>query len=384
MFLFTTIPLNWKRYQLSQLINKALSLPKPIPFDFLVHGAILRATLGECRADNGINEEDTVEIEYFESVLPPQRMTTLPHEHWVSSISYRISPLQPNALSSRHFLPASYNGHVRLFGYVQQSVRDVSAHRAAITSVCVVPSLASKDDYVLILSASHDLTGSLTHKVGPTSELVPSDRKKRAKIASEADRGRGRRKAPTILRSHTARVSKAHFTPGSNERAYSRGFDSMAVPERPMLDLVVTLDGYTVLAFSTDWTVSVFYIRLPSLASTAGKLMHPATPSCLVYPSAASTFSLNANANDTPTPSAPQVLTGAYDRIARLWDLRSLKSAVTNVKAWDGTPKKILSIDWVGEVVGVGGEGGVEIWQISWGDRDRVLTRRNVGTTHPV
>lgn len=50
------IPLDWKRYQLSQLINKALSLAKPIPFDFLVRGSILRTTIGECRAENGITE----------------------------------------------------------------------------------------------------------------------------------------------------------------------------------------------------------------------------------------------------------------------------------------------------------------------------------------
>ena len=142
-----------------------------------------------------------------------------------------------------------------------------------------------------------------------------------------------------------------------------------------MLDLVVTPDGRTVLASSTDRTVSIFDLRSPSLTSTAGTLMHPATPSCLVYPSAAPTFPLNANANATSpsTPSAHQVLTGAYDGIARLWDLRSLKSAVASVKTWDGTPKKILSVDWVGEVVGVGGEGGVEVWRIGQGDR--VLTK---------
>ncbi|KAI9457571.1 WD40-repeat-containing domain protein [Boletus coccyginus] len=418
------IPLDWKRYQLSQLINKALSLAKPIPFDFLVRGAILRTTLGDCRTENGITEEDTLEIEYFESVLPPQRMTTLPHEDWVSSISCRIP---------QHFLTASYDGHIRLFDYAQKLVQDVAAHQAPITSVCVVPSPPSTDESVVIASASHDLTASLTrvslapdaspssqtlaslhlhtsplssitsdhtgshlltaswdHLIGfwdttiptqdevtPTSDLASSDRKKRRKVVNEADQGRGKRKAPTtVLKSHTARVSKAEFAPGSNQRAYSCGFDStvrtwdvesgvcvdtIAVPERPMLDLVVTPDGQTVLASSTDRTVSIFDLRSPSLASTAGTLMHPATPSCLVYPSAAS------------TSTAPQVLTGAYDGIARLWDLRSLKSAIASVKAWDGTPKKILSVDWVGEVVGVGGEGGVEVWRVGQGDR--VLTK---------
>ena len=47
------IPSTWKRYQLSQLINKALSLPKPIPFDFLVQGEILRGSLGDWCTEKG-------------------------------------------------------------------------------------------------------------------------------------------------------------------------------------------------------------------------------------------------------------------------------------------------------------------------------------------
>jgi ribosome biogenesis protein YTM1 len=50
------IPATWKRYQLSQLVNKALSLDKPIPFDFLVHGEILRISLGEWCAERGLGE----------------------------------------------------------------------------------------------------------------------------------------------------------------------------------------------------------------------------------------------------------------------------------------------------------------------------------------
>lgn len=41
------IPASWKRYQLSQLVNKALSLLQPIPFDFLVRGELLRGSLAE-------------------------------------------------------------------------------------------------------------------------------------------------------------------------------------------------------------------------------------------------------------------------------------------------------------------------------------------------
>lgn len=180
-------------------------------------------------------------------------------------------------------MTASYDGHVRLFDYAQKLVQDVLAHQAPISSVCVVPSTASTDEFALIASASHDLTASLTRiSLGPdaspsyqilaslhlhtsplssvssdhtgshlltaswdhliglwdttipsqdevtsTTDLASFDRKKRRKVASEADQRRAKRKAPaTVLKSHTARVCKAVFGPGSNQRAYSCGFDS--------------------------------------------------------------------------------------------------------------------------------------------------------------
>ena len=61
--------------------------------------------------------------------------------------------------------------------------------------------------------------------------------------------------------------------------------------------------------------------------------------------------------------SSYQVVSGAYDGIVRLWDLRSVKSAMASFKAWNGE-KKVLSVDWKRGVVGVGGEGGLEVWKI--------------------
>lgn len=58
------IPETWKRYQLSQLINKALSLPNPVPFDFLVRGEVLRGSLREWGTENGVGEVSLYFLEY--------------------------------------------------------------------------------------------------------------------------------------------------------------------------------------------------------------------------------------------------------------------------------------------------------------------------------
>ncbi|GAW00293.1 microtubule-associated protein ytm1 [Lentinula edodes] len=85
------IPTSWKRFHLSQLINKALALVKPIPFDFLVKGELLRTSLGGWCTENNIGEEETLEVEYIESVMPPQKMSDIPHDDWVSSVSCQMA-----------------------------------------------------------------------------------------------------------------------------------------------------------------------------------------------------------------------------------------------------------------------------------------------------
>ena len=86
--------------------------------------------------------------------------------------------------------------------------------------------------------------------------------------------------------------------------------------------------------------------------------MHPATPSSIAL---------------SASPSTPehQFVSGAYDGVVRLWDLRSVKSAVTSFKAWEGREggRKVLSVDWAHDLVSIGGEGGIEVWRVGVGDK---------------
>lgn len=112
-----------------------------------------------------------------------------------------------------------------------------------------------------------------------------------------------------------------------------------------------------------DRTVCQYDLRTAEESTTTSALRslpHPATPSCIATSPPSSV-----------SASEQQLVTGAYDGVVRLWDLRSEKSAVTSFKAWEGRTggKKILSVDWAYGMVGIGGEGGVEIWRIGEGDR---------------
>ncbi|KAH8105085.1 ribosome biogenesis protein YTM1 [Cristinia sonorae] len=414
------IPASWKRYQLSQLVNKSLSLLKPVPFEFLVRGEILRTTLGEWCSEKGIGEEETLEIEYFESVMPPQKMSSLPHEEWVSAVTCQVPG---------YFLTAAYDGQIRVFDYSQKLVQTIPIHDAPATSLTVVGQASTDSDSFLIASASHDLTARITRTtlaedgsgkpsaqtlaslhlhtapiasiastssgshlltaswdnlIGVWDTIIPAadevpvedgpERKKRRKNADD-NASKPKRKAPlSVLKSHTARVSKAIFAPASNSRAYSAGFDStvrtwdvenavctdtITASSKPFLDIAVSHSGDFVLAASSDRTVTQYDVRSPTSSTSTAALstatfLHPATPSCIALSPASS------------STNSQQFITGAYDGVVRLWDARSARTAVTSFKVWEGQShgRKVLSVDWAGGVAAVGGEGGVDVWKI--------------------
>jgi ribosome biogenesis protein YTM1 len=110
------VPSDWKRFQLSQLINKVLQLSQsdilleylipiemprwaiifcdfslhtaqPVPFDFVVNDQLLRTSVKNFIDSHGLSTESVLEIEYLESVLPPKFVQSLEHDDWISDLS---------------------------------------------------------------------------------------------------------------------------------------------------------------------------------------------------------------------------------------------------------------------------------------------------------
>ena len=200
-----------------------------------------------------------------------------------------------------YFLTASYDGQIRAFDYSRTLVSSSLLHPAPITSLCIISSNDEEGSYTIATSShdltaqlsqftirpssididnnpspstststskplaslhlhtapvssvssnstgTHLLTSSWDGLIGFWDTSIPSsdevqepvpnerDRKKRRKLE---DSDKPRRKAPlSVLKSHTARVSKILFAPtgnntsttennGEEKKAYSCGFDS--------------------------------------------------------------------------------------------------------------------------------------------------------------
>ncbi|KDQ15284.1 hypothetical protein BOTBODRAFT_31942 [Botryobasidium botryosum FD-172 SS1] len=409
------VPTTWRRFHLSQLINKVLALPTPVPFDFIANGEMISDSLGEWCDKNKHGEEETLEIEYVQSVMPPQHMSSLPHPDWVSSISCRIPG---------HFLTGSYDSVVRLYDNRQELVHAISGHTGPVSSVAFV----SGTDSMLIASASYDTTARLTlldeadgpkplaslhlhtaavssvtsnpagshlltagwdsliglwttdvpssHEIPIDSVLLPSTDlgpRKRRKLASQPTSVDDvKRKAPSaVLKSHTARVSKAIWSSveSQKEKAWSCGWDctwrswdveigvcsgTTTAPEKVLLDMAITSDARTLAIASADRTV-LLYSTTASSNPTPSHLVHPAPPTSV----------------STHPTSSHHIISGAQDGIVRMWDVRSTKAAVANFKREDEAGNKagrVLAVDWAkDELVGIAGEKGVDVWKCETG-----------------
>ncbi|KAG8912666.1 ribosome biogenesis protein ytm1 [Tulasnella sp. 417] len=382
------IPATWRRFHLSQLINKVLALAQPVPFDFIVNGEMLRTSLGDWCLTKGIEEEETLEIEYIESVLPPERVSSMPHPDWVSSISCE---------QKGYLFTGSYDSTVRLYNDGQQLLHTIGGHSGPISSICLIPPASaptSSGSEVLVASASYDttarivsvplslpnpddmdppypkplaslclhtsavssiaanasgrnlLTGGWDTFVGVWSTEIPeadevdevvyptfdADRKKRRKVSKKDPNGSVRKAPQTVLKSHTNRVSSVRWSPLDKVEAnvaYSCGWD-------------FTVRCWDVEAGVCTSTLTAAEKAMLDLAITSnGKMIatangdrtislfqvgNPAPPTQLPHTSPVTAISAHPN-------SPHHIVSGCMDGTVRIWDLRSTTGAVESFVA---------------------------------------------------
>ena len=246
------IPADWRRFQLSELINKVLDhTAQPVPFDFLVQGSgqLLRTSLQDYLNSQKLTTESILELEYFQSVLPPKHAATLPTQDWVNDVQ----------IKGDTYLSACYDGSVSLFTSSATAPTTIQTSSLPTLSACFVQDrIASAGmDRVIRIHSSINADAKVQYSLATHTGPISSVRSSKGKILSASwdglvalwtldeayktdsvieERGKKRRKkAPVgegitlgpsqVMRGHKDTVSKAIFDRTEEGKAYSVGQD---------------------------------------------------------------------------------------------------------------------------------------------------------------
>jgi ribosome biogenesis protein YTM1 len=81
------LPTRLTRGGLSEVVNHLLHSTTPRPFDFLLHGQLLRGSLATNLTRHGLSGETVVVLEYIECIPPPTPEPASTHQDWVSALA---------------------------------------------------------------------------------------------------------------------------------------------------------------------------------------------------------------------------------------------------------------------------------------------------------
>ncbi|KAI8989357.1 WD40-repeat-containing domain protein [Pilobolus umbonatus] len=169
------VPSNIKKQGLSEIINSLLETDKPIPFDFLIDGQLLRTSIVDYLNSTNLSTENLLTIEYVESMLPPVPLTAYQHDDWISSVK-GLDGL---------FLTGSYDHMVRLWNSSGECIDTLIGHEDAVKSVAFG---RVNDSVVTVYSGSLDHSVlAWEHTVGNgTSRIVYECKGHKAPVESIA------------------------------------------------------------------------------------------------------------------------------------------------------------------------------------------------------
>lgn len=139
-------PISLKRYGLSEIVNHLLGTEKPIPFDFLIDGELLRTSLDEYLVKKGLSSETTLNLEYTRAILPPSYLSSFNNNDWVSSLDVDKD--------SMYIVSGSYDGIVRTWDMSGKVLKQYAGHSGPVKAVKVITStrlVSAGNDHTLRL-----------------------------------------------------------------------------------------------------------------------------------------------------------------------------------------------------------------------------------------
>ncbi|KAI8828429.1 WD40-repeat-containing domain protein [Chytriomyces cf. hyalinus JEL632] len=388
------VPTHLRRFNLSEIVNHLLNNnDKKVPFDFIIDGKFIRTSLQEYLDKYNISAENTVDVEYVLSSVPPKPTGAMDHEDWVSCIA---GPALTSSIAT-----SCYDGNVRLWSLTGSCIAVLKKHERSVKSVawlsgnadhsrlisggedqsvygwdydaksnktrvsfeCVghkgsVDGLAVNQSRTQFASASFDSTiklwnvDSTDEESSQANETMGSKRKRLEDAVIT-------RKIPVLsMEAHVGPVTSICFskTEGSDNTLYSGGSDhtvriwdmekgrnlhSMGC-EKVILALDHSKNSGLIVTGHTD-----NFIRLWDPRDQTGLVVK---------------MKLTSHKNWVPavtwSPTSPYTLaSGGYDSTIKVWDIRSTTPLHT-LSAVNEGKKKVLALAWEDGLLFSGGEEG--------------------------
>lgn len=197
-------PISLKRYGLSEIVNHLLESEKPIPFDFLIDGELLRTSLQDCLIKKGLSSEASLNVEYTRAILPPSYLSSFNNEDWVSSLDVDNE--------SKYIVSGSYDGVVRTWDMSGKIQKQYSGHSGPIRAVKVISSTR-------LVSSGNDRTLRLWKTKNDDLKSIPQDVDDEDDEANIEDG-----KTLAILEGHKAPVVSIDVS--DNSRILSASYDN--------------------------------------------------------------------------------------------------------------------------------------------------------------
>ncbi|CDH61013.1 wd repeat domain 12 [Lichtheimia corymbifera JMRC:FSU:9682] len=156
------VPSSFRRYGLSEIVNNLLGNEKPIPFEFFIDEQILKTSIAEYLTANRLSTENTLTIEYVESMLPPTSIAAFQHDDWISSVKGKDGL----------FLTGSYDGMTRLWNSSGECVTTFQGHSNAVKSVAFAHADASEQVIAYSGSLDHSILAWKYSNVDGTQQCL--------------------------------------------------------------------------------------------------------------------------------------------------------------------------------------------------------------------
>ena len=126
------LPIRLTRAGLSEVVNHLLttldSEHATRPFDFLLEGVLVRGSLGQAIAKQGLSGEAVATLEYVECLPPPRPERSCAHEDWIGGLAAHPG-------GARLMLAACYNRAAYVWDSNGTRLAELAGHTAAVKAV---------------------------------------------------------------------------------------------------------------------------------------------------------------------------------------------------------------------------------------------------------